>query len=136
MLPKLSVDHCPKCGSIYQYNLRRMCTSCSAEYDRQLNACIGYLRRHRKSDNERLSLATGVPAKQIISFITERRLSLNDYPNLSYHCELCGTSIRSEKLCTACRVKINNEIYLMFQEERRRQERNAPVRHSYICKDR
>ena len=133
MSAQLQVEHCPSCGKVYQKNLRNLCSACTQQYDRELTLCFDYLRRDRKADNDRLSGGTGLPPKRIIQFIMDRRLSLYDYPNLCYYCELCRTPIRSEKLCYSCRTRISEDISKMQEEEQRRK---PPSSHTFKVRDR
>ncbi len=133
MLANLQVDHCPRCGKVFQKNMRNLCSACSQQYDRELTSCTDYLRRDRKADNQRLSEATGVSYKQIVSFIMERKLSLYDYPNLCYHCELCETPIRAERLCLNCRTRLSGDISRMKEADERKKLQQA---HSFRIRDR
>ncbi|OWR31526.1 hypothetical protein CDO73_07325 [Saccharibacillus sp. O23] len=98
----LLVDYCPKCGSIYQKNLRNLCSSCSADMDNSLNRCLDHLWMRPKSTTKDLQKATGVSLGELHAFIKSGRLSSLTYTNLTYPCESCGCDTRSGRLCSSC----------------------------------
>ncbi|NGZ74339.1 hypothetical protein [Saccharibacillus alkalitolerans] len=97
----LLVDYCPKCGTIFQKNLRNLCASCSSQTDRSLNLCLDRLWTRPKSTTQELSDATGVSISELHAFIKSGRLP-SSYPNLTYPCESCGHETRSGRLCSSC----------------------------------
>jgi ribosomal protein L32 len=116
-LSMLMVAHCPKCGQVYQKNIRNMCKDCTAAHDNLLNACHSYLRDHRKATNEELIEATGITEAQLTAFIKESRLPLYSHPNLTYACSSCGGRIRQHQLCANCRARITEDIQRMNERE-------------------
>jgi hypothetical protein len=109
-IPQLMVGNCPRCGKVYQKNVRNQCIDCSREMDSALFRCLDFLRRNHKSTNEQVSEAIKVSHEQIYTWLKENRLYISDYPNLNYPCATCGGSIRKNKLCTECSVKLSKEI--------------------------
>ncbi|UUZ79518.1 hypothetical protein LJK88_30860 [Paenibacillus sp. P26] len=120
----LKVDHCPKCGKVYQKNLRNLCQSCIDSYEDDYNRCNAYLRDHRKSTNAELSQATGVSERQIIGFIKENKLPIGSYPHLHYPCSSCRAPIRQHHLCSSCSIRISKEIRHL-QEQEAKKERGS-----------
>lgn len=113
----LYVDNCPGCGSIYRKNPIHLCAACVAELERQYRVCEEFLRRNRKATLAELSDGTGISVAKITRFIKERRIYIEDRPNMGYACELCGSSIRSGKLCPTCYVKIQKDIVKTMKRE-------------------
>lgn len=124
----LMVDHCPKCGKVFQKNLRNMCQECTKAYDNLLNACHTYLRDHRKATTEELSEATGVTDQQLMAFVKDSRLPLYSYPNLTYPCSSCGSRIRQHNMCIPCRGRITEDINRMKEQEAKDRGRGFQIR--------
>jgi ribosomal protein L32 len=127
------VDHCPKCGKIYQRNLRNLCADCSANEDRDLRQLERVLLRNRRLSTEEAAEAANVPAEQIRSWIRSGKLKLGDYPNLTDQCDLCKSPIRSGHLCLHCSRRIKEDIARTLELERKFKERMAAA-NAYISK--
>lgn len=97
----LMVDYCPRCGSIYQKNMRNMCNGCRDELDQKLNHCLDHLWRNPKSTTEQLSAATGMDMQELYRYIQEGRFTYN-HPNLTFPCECCSQPINRGRLCNQC----------------------------------
>ncbi|MBP1962039.1 flagellar protein [Paenibacillus aceris] len=106
----LMVANCPRCGKVFQKNLRNQCADCSRSIDSLLQGCLDYLRRNHRSTNEQLNAAIGITSEQMYAWIKEGKLLLTDYPNLNYPCASCTKLIRQHKLCQDCTFRINREI--------------------------
>jgi flagellar operon protein (TIGR03826 family) len=113
----LMVANCPGCGLVFQKNLRNLCMDCMKSLDNEFDACIKYLRIHRKATTEELSESSGAPEKRIITWIKERRLSITDYPNLTYPCNSCGGPINQQDICFSCRTRLTRDIREMREKE-------------------
>lgn len=97
----LTVDYCAKCGSIFQKNMRNLCSSCSNQLDLALKNCMDYMWRFPKATTEALSEATQVPLAELHDLIKQGKLS-NGYKNLTYPCECCLQPIAQGRLCSGC----------------------------------
>lgn len=107
---QLMVANRPRCGKVFQKNLRNQCADCSRHLDSQLQGCLDYLRRNYRSTNEQLYAAVGITSEQMFAWIKEGKLLLTDYPNLSYSCGSCMKPIRQHKLCQDCTYRIKRDI--------------------------
>ncbi|OAS22910.1 hypothetical protein A8708_10130 [Paenibacillus oryzisoli] len=107
---QLMVANCPRCGKVFQRNLRNQCMECSTSMNDQLMDCVNYLRRNYRSSNEQVCAATGVSNVQLQVWMKEGKLHLSDYPNLSYPCASCAEPIRVHKLCVSCSTRITSDI--------------------------
>jgi hypothetical protein len=114
-IPQLLVANCPRCGKVFQKNIRNQCMDCSHELDTSLNTCIAYLRRNHRASQEQISQETGVPFDFITAWIKNGKLLISDYPNLNYPCTCCGKSIRQHKMCVDCSIRLNREIQQLNQ---------------------
>lgn len=130
---ELRVAHCPKCGKIFQINMRNMCNDCSSEEDTLLRKLEVHLLRNRHLTNEELSEASSVPQDRIRVLIRSGKLRLFDHPKLSDECDRCKGPIRKGTMCMACRTKIEDDIAHALEQERLLKER---MRHNtYISRD-
>jgi flagellar operon protein (TIGR03826 family) len=133
----LNVANCPRCGKVYMKNSYGICGNCIKDMDMQYEKCLKYLREYRTCSINELSEATGVTHQQITKFIREGRISIKGNPNMSYACDVCGTSIRENSMCEPCRSKLAKDTNNMFGDEARRksiQEQESQA--SYKIKDR
>ncbi len=121
----LNVTNCPKCGRLMQKGIRTVCPNCHQEIEKQYETCLKYLRENRKCTLGELSEATGVSMSQITKFIREGRISIAEHINMSYQCEVCGSSIRESHLCETCRNRLVKDVNGMRQDELRRAQQQA-----------
>ncbi|SDO07959.1 hypothetical protein SAMN04487897_1088 [Paenibacillus sp. yr247] len=131
-VPQLMVANCPRCGKVFQKNLRNQCSDCSHSLDSILLSSLEFLRRNHRSTNEQLSAATGVTNEQLHVWIKEGKLVLSDYPNLYYSCTICAKPIRQQKLCPECAFRINRDIRELKERDHsfqtlRREKQKASV---------
>jgi len=133
----LNVDNCPRCGKIYVKNTYGLCASCIKDIDQEYEKCLKYLRENRTCYIQELSEATGVSVKQITKFIREGRISIQNNPNMSYHCEVCNAPIRVHTICDSCRSKLAKDASNMREDEQRKQAQvEESNRMSFNIKDR
>ncbi|MFC5448010.1 flagellar protein [Paenibacillus aestuarii] len=123
-LLQLNVDNCPRCGKVFQKNVRNQCNDCSREMDHKLNRVLDFMRKNYRSTNEQVAEATGVGAEQLMSWMRESKLLVADYPNLHYLCSSCKAPIRIHKLCTDCSIRIQQDIVQLKEKE---QKNPAPI---------
>lgn len=133
MSSELRVAHCPKCGKVYQINMRNLCASCSAAEDAQLRAIEEQLSRSRLLTTEQVAEASGIPEDQIRGLIRAGKLRLFDYPNLADACDRCGAPIRKGTMCLPCVTKIQDEIEHAIEQDRLFKERMQ--RQTYISRE-
>ncbi|WP_036708327.1 flagellar protein [Paenibacillus pinihumi] len=106
----MNLGNCPRCGKLYQLNLRNLCPACIKEIDKQYELCSDTLRKTPGLSINELSEETGVSTKQITKFIREGRISIINAPNMSYPCEVCGTLIRENNICNDCRQRLVKDV--------------------------
>lgn len=66
-----------------------------------------YLRENPGTTIQVLSDETKVSIALIRHFIIIGRIITTQFQNLSYPCETCGNMIKTGKICSTCREKIN-----------------------------
>ncbi|KRF12134.1 hypothetical protein [Paenibacillus sp. Soil787] len=115
---QLMVANCPRCGKVFQKNLRNQCSDCSRSMDSMLTSSLEFLRKNYRSTNIQFSEATGVSHEQMYIWIKEGKLLLSDYPNLNYPCASCSRPIRVQKLCPDCSYRIDRDIRKLKEKDR------------------
>lgn len=109
----LMAANCPRCGKLYNKSIGSVCSSCHREIEKQYEACLHYLRKHKGCNIYELSEATDVSVRQITKFIREGRISVMDAPNMGYPCEVCGTLIHAGGMCDKCRTRLAKDVQRM-----------------------
>ncbi|WEK52955.1 MAG: hypothetical protein P0Y55_10125 [Candidatus Cohnella colombiensis] len=133
MSNELNVANCPKCGKIFQRNIRNLCQSCSTEEDTHLKVLEQQLLRNRQLSNAELSSKVAIPEDKIRYLIRSGKLRLHDYPNLADSCDNCEAPIRKGTLCLSCSTKIQNDIEYAIEQDRLLKERIKA--NTYISRD-
>ena len=131
----LKLTNCSKCGRIMAKGFRNICPVCYQEIEDQYEKCFKYLRENRKCSLQELSEATGVSMSMIVKFIREGRISIADYPNITYECDVCGAPIREGHLCEACRRRLIKDVNKMKDEEQRKAQQQEQKPGTIYLKD-
>lgn len=100
------LGNCPRCGKLY-LRVRDICDVCYQKQEDDYLKTAAYLRKNPGSTIQEVSDETGVAVSQIRHFILIGRIVSGHFPNLSYSCATCGSSIRSGKVCKSCLEKSN-----------------------------
>ncbi|WP_281886739.1 flagellar protein [Paenibacillus sp. YYML68] len=121
----LKVANCPKCGKVFQKNMRNLCQPCQQACDNQYEQCHAYLLRHRTASTEEVSEAVNVPAAVIHGLIKENKLPVSYFAGLTFPCESCGSPIRQHKLCACCKSRLDSDIRELKEREAKDRERGS-----------
>lgn len=113
----LNVDHCKRCGKVFQVAFSPYCPDCITFVRTELERCSAYLRKNLDSTLGELSQATEVPIQKIIHYINEGKLYVLDYPNLGYPCYFCGNEIKRGYLCPDCACNFKLEVKDLYLKE-------------------
>ena len=125
-----SLGNCPECGQLF-LKIRPICDGCVKKQEDDYKKVADYLRKRPGSVIQAVSDETGVPTLVIRRFIQSGRIQAGHFPNLSYPCDACGTSICSGNLCETC-----SESFLERYDvkEERQDGRNKTEKAGYIFK--
>lgn len=107
---EVDLTYCPRCGKLFNKNLRDVCNNCYQDLEKDYERCVEHLRLHKGLDIQQLSEDMEVSIKQITKWIREGRISLLNAPNLSYPCESCGTLIRNGHICDSCKARLQRDV--------------------------
>lgn len=114
----MNLSNCPECGKLYVRTRIDMCPDCVKKIEEDIGKAIAFMRSHPKSTISELSEATGLSIKRITKFILKKRIHLEDFPNLEYPCERCGTMIRSNRVCNDCYLNITSLVQSFKNKDR------------------
>ncbi|WP_078555832.1 TIGR03826 family flagellar region protein [Bacillus alkalicellulosilyticus] len=123
-----NLDNCPSCGEIFVKALRSVCNKCHKEVEEKYQSVYTFIRKkeNRMATVPEVTFGTGVKEELIYRFIREGRIKVNNFPNLAYPCDSCGTMISEGRICNRCKTNIARDISLE-QTEKEIQERNKQV---------
>ncbi|WP_284643209.1 TIGR03826 family flagellar region protein [Paenibacillus silviterrae] len=132
----LNVANCYRCGKVFMKNHYGVCPNCIKDIEQQYEKCLKYLRENKQCSLQELSEATEVSVTQITKFIREGRISIKHNPNMSFGCEVCGTSIREGTICEPCRSRLAKDVSNLQEDQQKRQANQANRGPSFQIKDR
>lgn len=113
---------CEKCGGILVYKGlgEYCCEECNtSEYDDYGKVRL-YLEKHRGANVTEISDETGVSHKSIRDMVKENRFEVVESRNGYLKCEVCGTDIKSGRLCRNCEQSYHREVEQTARNERKR----------------
>ena len=132
----MNLGNCPRCGKLFAMNFRDICPDCSKAIEGEYQKCSDYLREHRGATMTELSEVTSVTIRQITKFIREGRISVIDAPNLSYPCEVCGTTfIQESNMCPSCRTRLTKELNQSVKDGQGRNDNDSSRQGAYRAID-
>ena len=105
-------QECSKCGGVMIFKGcgEYKCEKCrNVEYD-DYGKVRNYIEKHRGANAAEASEATGVKQKTIRTMLRESRLEITEGSTVFLKCEVCGTAIRSGRVCSKCEVEFNRRM--------------------------
>jgi uncharacterized protein len=100
-----NLGNCFRCGKLF-LKIRDICQDCYQKQEDNFVLVNDYLRNHKSGTIQEVSDETGVSIAQIRQFILANRIQVNNFPNLTYPCDTCGSQIKEGKKCHSCMVTI------------------------------
>lgn len=106
------LSNCPRCNALFMKGVRTVCENCYKEEELQFEKVYQYIKKkqNRSATVDDVVESTGVERELIMKFVKEHRLHTSMFPNLSYACEKCGSSIQEGKICNACTKEIKEGL--------------------------
>ncbi len=105
----MQVKQCRSCGKLFQSLGSPLCMECNEQLDERFRLVRDYLYSHPSASVIQLSKATGVSERDILTFLKEDRLALNQESELM-RCEKCGKAIASGRLCEHCKEELSRVL--------------------------
>ncbi|RWZ55038.1 flagellar protein YvyF [Halobacillus fulvus] len=111
--------NCPRCHAIFMKGAATVCPACKKKEEQDFQTVYAFLRKkqNRTATVQEISAKTDVEEKQIRQFVAQKRLHPAQFPNLSYDCEKCGTSITEGRLCQNCSQDIEKGLKQLQKNE-------------------
>lgn len=105
------LKNCSACGEVFAAVSRDICPPCYFIEEQKFQYVYQFLmkRKNRQANIEEIVEATEVEENLVVKFLKDNRLRVTNFPNLSYACDKCGTSITAGKLCQSCKKTIQNK---------------------------
>ncbi len=118
------LTNCTICGKLYAKTFTDYCMDCYLEIEEDFKIAERFLRaeENRNVTLEALSEATNVSAKRLSTFIQDRRIYAEDFPNLGYPCAHCSTIIKRQLLCVPCFDTFSSEMNISLKQDKLREE--------------
>ncbi|MFB5661007.1 TIGR03826 family flagellar region protein [Alteribacillus sp. HJP-4] len=128
-----NLENCPHCGDLFVKSLRPVCNQCHTDMEKKFDEVYRFIRKreNRSASMAEVVEATDVTEEEIIRFIKEGRLRLNQFPNLAYPCDSCGASIREGRLCSSCKSSITGGLQAEAREKERKKQQVQEERKRY-----
>lgn len=107
--------NCSKCGRLFGYTGRPLCSFCIEEQEDEYKIVRDYLYDNPGSNVVEVSEATGVDSEQIMRFLREERLQISsENVNMLLECESCGKPITTGRFCHACKDSLKSALRKEF----------------------
>lgn len=103
------VIQCRQCGRLFQSLGNNICPGCVEELDKSFEMVKNYIYDNPDANVLEISKATGVPEKQVLEFLREGRLFINN-PEEVIQCERCGKPLNGGRYCAACQAALENAL--------------------------
>lgn len=110
---------CTECGGVMVFKGcgEYRCEKCKhVAYD-DYGKVRNYIEQHRGANTAEAAEATGVKQKTIRTMLRESRLEITEGSSTYLKCEVCGTNIRSGRVCSKCEVEFNRRMENKLREK-------------------
>lgn len=111
-------QECPECGGVMVFRGcgEYRCEKCRyVDYD-DYGKVRNYVEKHNGVTAAQAAEATGVKQKTIRTMLKESRLEIAEGSNTYLKCEMCGTNIRSGRVCPKCEVEFNRKMEAQLRQ--------------------
>lgn len=109
---------CRSCGRLFNYmGGQPICQACKDALEKKFTEVRDYIRENKKAPLELISEDCEVSVKQLKQWIKEERLTFADDSPVAFECENCGTTIRTGRLCAACKAKLGDSLGSMIPKD-------------------
>lgn len=99
------IKNCEECNRIFAHPSRNLCDECYKEALRAFDAVKKYLQENPGATVAEVAQATETEVDIIYEYIRQGRLTVVP-KDAQLHCEICGTSISTGRVCSRCRVSL------------------------------
>jgi flagellar operon protein (TIGR03826 family) len=106
----LSFANCRICGKLFYRTTRDICLDCRTDEEGKFLRVKKYLHTYPSATIDDVTLGTEVELSLIILWIEQRKLTLEQNPNIVLECERCGAETRTGRLCPECRSELRQQL--------------------------
>jgi len=114
----MNLANCSDCGKLFVRKQIDLCPDCVRKIEEDIHNCLSYLHSKPESNIYEVSEATGLSVAKITKFILKKRISLDEFPNMDYPCDRCGTLIRENKVCVPCYQTVSGLVQAFKDKNR------------------
>ena len=118
------IRQCKMCGKLFHGLGNPLCTDCNDEMDRRFVKVRDFIYAHPEAGIPEIVEKTGVPEKNILSFLREERLVLQRVSGM-ITCERCSKPVASGRFCEECKNELIRAFKPSSQAERDKQAQSA-----------
>ncbi|MCH5275188.1 MAG: hypothetical protein J1E65_05065 [Lachnospiraceae bacterium] len=122
---------CKECGGVMVFKGvgEYQCEKCKmVEYD-DYGKVRNYVEEHRGATAAEVEAATNVKQRTIRNMLKEGRLQIAPDSKIFLHCETCGKSITSGRLCAECETKYHRKLEEQIRETHRQKMHGTGMVH-------
>lgn len=123
----MEVRNCKGCGKLFNYlSGPPLCATCAAALDLKFEEVKEYVYDHPRVGIQEVSDEMDVSVAQIKQWIREERLSFAEDSMIGLECEGCGVTIKTGRLCKACKDRLARGFTDLYQKETPVQKQKDP----------
>ncbi|MDF2592417.1 MAG: hypothetical protein K0S75_1883 [Clostridia bacterium] len=123
--------NCSKCGRLFGYMGKPICSYCAEEEEDDFKKVKEYLYDYPGSTVFEVSDATDVEVEKIMRFLKEERLQVSsENPNMLLECEKCSRPINMGRFCQNCK----NDLHASMRKEFGLDKKPTPPEDDYKLK--
>lgn len=126
----MDIRNCNNCGKIYKYDGFSKCHDCRKEQEKNFEKVKEYLRENPGASINAVEEATGVPEEDIMLYLRQGRLEMDESSQITLNCEKCGAKIFSGRFCNKCTNELQSSFAKLTKESK--VETKKPYRNNNI----
>ena len=128
--------NCSRCGRLFGYSGRTICSYCVEEEEDEFKKVKDYLYDNPGSTVFQVSDATGVEVEKIMRFLKEERLQVSsENPNMLLECEKCSRPINTGRFCQNCKNELHDSLRKEFGLDKKPAQSQDDMNQKTIGKD-
>ena len=107
----MEVRACRSCKRLFNYIAGPVrCPVCSDALEKKFQQVKLFIWDHKTATLQEIADANDVSVGQLRQWVREERLSFTDESPVGLECEMCGTTIKTGRYCTACKNKLGSTL--------------------------
>lgn len=112
----MEVKVCTQCKRLFNYlSGPPICPGCKDKLEEKFLEVKLYIQENPHDGISEVAKANEVQTSQIRRWIREERLAFSDESGIGIDCESCGKTIKTGRLCQACKDKLLSNVSTMYK---------------------